>query len=357
MRRSAFRVPSSALEVLPASLATADRIHTQITSDDRAERAERGTRNAELGETVRRLADERDAVILAHNYQVPEIQDIADFVGDSLGLAIQARKTDAPVIVMCGVYFMAETAKIVNPERTVLSPDPTAGCSLADSITLRDLRRWKAEHPEAVVVSYVNTTAEIKAESDYCVTSGNAEAVVRSIPADREILFLPDQFLGSWLKERTGRENMHIWLGECHVHAGIRPEEVRARQEAYADADLLIHPECGCASACVWANGRGVMNPRTYVLSTEGMVKHASTSAADTFVVATETGILHRLHKEIPGKRFVAADDNAVCGYMKQITLEKVRDTLRDLAPTVEVPNPIADRARIAIDRMLAVTA
>ena len=310
-----------------------------------------------LQDAVRGLADERSAVILAHNYQVPEIQDIADFVGDSLGLAIQARKTDAPVIVMCGVYFMAETAKIVNPERVVLSPDPTAGCSLADSITLRDLRHWKAEHPGAVVVSYVNTTAEIKAESDYCVTSGNAEAVVRSIPADQEVLFLPDQFLGSWLKERTGRENMHIWLGECHVHAGIRPEEVRARQEAFSDADLLMHPECGCASACIWANGRGVMGPHAYVLSTEGMVKHASNSAANTFVVATETGILHRLNKEIPGKRFVAADDNAVCRYMKQITLEKVRDTLRDLAPTVEVPAPIADRARLAIERMLAIPA
>jgi quinolinate synthase len=306
---------------------------------------------------VRALAREKNAVILAHNYQVPEIQDVADFVGDSLGLAIEARQTDAAVIVMCGVYFMAETAKIVNPERMVLSPDPTAGCSLADSITLRDLRRWKAEHPGAVVVSYVNTTAEIKAESDYCVTSGNAEAVVRSIPADREILFLPDQFLGSWLKERTGRENMHIWLGECHVHAGIRPEEVRARQEALPNADLLIHPECGCASACVWANGRGVMNPRTYVLSTEGMVKHALTSPAETYVVATETGILHRLRKEIPGKAFVAADDGAVCGYMKQITLAKVRDTLRDLAPRVEVPEAIAAGARVAIDRMLAVRA
>jgi quinolinate synthase len=258
---------------------------------------------------------------------------------------------------MCGVYFMAETAKIVNPERIVLSPDPTAGCSLADSITLRDLRRWKAEHPGATVVSYVNTTAEIKAESDYCVTSGNAEAVVRSIPADQEILFLPDQFLGAWLKERTGRENMHIWLGECHVHAGIRPEEVRARQETFPNADLLIHPECGCASACLWANGRGVMNPRTYVLSTEGMVKHAASSAASTFVVATETGILHRLRKEIPGRQFVAADDGAVCGYMKQITLEKVRNTLLDLAPRVEVPEPVADRARVAIERMLAVHA
>jgi len=306
---------------------------------------------------VRSLARENNAVILAHNYQVPEIQDVADFVGDSLGLAIEARQTDAAVIVMCGVYFMAETAKIVNPERIVLSPDPTAGCSLADSITLRDLRRWKAEHPTATVVSYVNTTAEIKAESDFCVTSGNAEAVVRSIPADQEILFLPDQFLGAWLKERTGRTNMHIWLGECHVHAGIRPEEVRARQETFPNADLLIHPECGCASACLWANGRGVMNPRTYVLSTEGMVKHAATSTADTFVVATETGILHRLRKEIPGRQFVAADDGAVCGYMKQITLAKVRDTLRELAPRVEVPQDIADRARVAIERMLAIHA
>jgi quinolinate synthase len=310
-----------------------------------------------LQAAVRQLAREKNAVILAHNYQVPEIQDVADFVGDSLGLAIEARQTDAPVIVMCGVYFMAETAKIVNPERIVLSPDPTAGCSLADSITLRDLRLWKAEHPGAVVVSYVNTTAEIKAESDYCVTSGNAESVVRSIPPDQEILFLPDQFLGAWLKERTGRENMHIWLGECHVHAGIRPEEVRARQETYPNADLLIHPECGCASACLWANGRGVMNPRTYVLSTEGMVKHAATSSAETFVVATETGILHRLRKEIPGRQFVAADDGAVCGYMKQITLAKVRDTLRDLAPAVEIPPTIAARARVAIDRMLAIRA
>jgi quinolinate synthase len=308
-----------------------------------------------LQSAVRSLAAERNAVILAHNYQVPEVQDAADFVGDSLGLAIEARKTDAPVIVMCGVYFMAETAKIVNPERIVLSPDPTAGCSLADSITLRDLHLWKAEHPGAVVVSYVNTTAAIKAESDYCVTSGNAEAVVRSIPEDREILFLPDQFLGAWLQERTGRANMHIWMGECHVHAGIRPEEIRARQEAFPNADLLIHPECGCASACVWANGRGVMNPRTYVLSTEGMVKHAATSTADTFLVATETGILHRLNKEIPGREFVAADEGAVCGYMKQITLEKVRNTLRDMAPAVEIPERIANRARVAIDRMLAV--
>jgi quinolinate synthase len=312
---------------------------------------------ADLQASVRRLARERQAVILAHNYQLPEVQDIADFVGDSLGLAMQARKATADVIVMCGVSFMAETAKILNPDRTVLIPDPTAGCSLADSITLRDLRLWKAEHPDAVVVSYVNTTAAIKAESDYCVTSGNAESVVRSIPADREILFLPDQFLGAWLKERTGRDNMHIWLGECHVHAGIRPDEIRAKQDALPEADLLIHPECGCASACVWANGRGRMNPNTFVLSTEGMVQHAGASTNSTFLVATETGILHRLHKELPGKHFVAADEGAICGYMKQITLPKVRDALRHLAPQVSVEPAIAERARVAINRMLAVTA
>lgn len=309
----------------------------------------------ELQDEVRELARMRDAVILAHNYQVPEVQDVADFVGDSLGLAIEAARTDRPVIVMCGVYFMAETAKILNMERTVLIPDETAGCSLADSITLQELRTWKAEHPDAVVVSYVNTTAEIKAESDYCVTSGNAEAVVHSIPSEREILFLPDMFLGSWLKERTGRENMCIWLGECHVHAGIRPDEVRAKQESLPNADLMIHPECGCASACVWAQGTGMMAPNTYVLSTEGMLRQATASPNDTFLVATETGILHRLRGQVPNKRFYAADEGAVCRYMKQITLPKLRNSLRDLAPQVEVAPEIAAKARESIDRMLAV--
>lgn len=310
---------------------------------------------AKMQEEVRHLARERDAVILAHNYQVPEIQDVADYVGDSLGLAIEAAKTDAAVIVLCGVYFMAETAKLLNPTRIVLIPDETAGCSLADSITVEQLRQWKAEHPGATVVSYVNTTAAIKAESDWCVTSGNAEAVIRAIPEDQEILFLPDMFLGSWLKEKTGRENMRIWLGECHVHAGIRPEEIRAKQEALPNADLLIHPECGCASACVWSAGRGDMNPNTYVLSTEGMVKHAAQSENDTFLVATETGILHRLNKEMPDKRFLAADDAAVCRYMKQITLPKLRDSLRDMRPQVEIDPEIAVKARRSIDRMLAV--
>ncbi len=311
-----------------------------------------------MQDEVRELARMRDAVILAHNYQVPEIQDVADFVGDSLGLAIEATRTTSPVIVMCGVFFMAETAKIVNPERTVLIPDETAGCSLADSITVEQLLAWKAEHPGAVVVSYVNTTAAIKAESDYCVTSGNAEAVIRAIPEDQEILFLPDVFLGTWLKETLGREKMEVWMGECHVHAGIRPAEIRANLAAHPGAELLIHPECGCTSQLVWASKTGRLPAsQTHVLSTEGMVKRTMTSPADTLLIATETGLLHRLRKEIPNKTILAADEGAVCRYMKQITLPKLRDTLRDMAPEVIVDPAIADRARLSIDRMLAIRA
>ena len=315
---------------------------------------------AALQEEVRQLARERQAVILAHNYQVPAVQDVADYVGDSLGLAIEASRTDAPVIVMCGVFFMAETAKILNPQRTVLIPDETAGCSLADSITVEQLRAWKAQHPGAVVVSYVNTTAAIKAESDYCVTSGNAEAVIRAIPEDQTILFLPDLFLGTWLKQTLGRANMEVWLGECHVHAAIRPAEIQARQAAYPDAELLIHPECGCTSRFVWAHyrpqaDRSLPATTTRVLSTEGMVKRARTSPAATLLVATETGLLHRLRKEAPDKTLLAADEAAVCRYMKQITLPKLRDTLRDLRPEVEVEPQIAAQARHAIELMLAI--
>lgn len=313
-------------------------------------------RIAELQAEVRSLAKLRQAVILAHNYQVPEVQDVADFVGDSLGLAIEAKGTSAPVVVVCGVYFMAETAKIINPERTVLIPDETAGCSLADSITVEQLREWKAQHPGAVVVSYVNTTAAIKAESDYCVTSGNAQAVIRAIPEDKTILFLPDVYLGTWLKRSLGRDNMEIWMGECHVHAGIRSQEMVETLHAYPEADLLIHPECGCTSRFVWAKERGALpDDRTHVLSTEGMVRHSNTSAVRTHVVATETGLLHRLQKENPDKTFVPADAGAVCGYMKQITLEKLRDCLRDMTPQVEVDPDIADKARLSIERMLEI--
>ena len=305
---------------------------------------------ATIQDEVKALARERDAVILAHNYQVPEVQDVADFVGDSLGLSREAAATDSEAIVFCGVHFMAETAKILSPDKTVLIPDLEAGCSLAASITAEQLRDWKAEHPGAVVVSYVNTTAEVKAESDYCCTSGNAKAVVEAIPADREILFLPDMFLGIWLERVTGRK-LAIWLGECHVHAGIRPADIERWQDEAPDAELLVHPECGCASQCM-AFG----NERTHILSTEGMINFARDSSKSRFLVATETGILHRLNKEAPGKRFEAVSEQAICKYMKMITLEKLHASLRDWKHEVTVEPEIAARARGAIERMVAIS-
>jgi quinolinate synthase len=303
----------------------------------------------ELQEEVRALARLREAVILAHNYQLPEVQDVADFVGDSLGLAREGAATEAPVIAFCGVHFMAETAAILSPEKTVLIPDLEAGCSLAASITGDQLRAWKSQHPGAVVVSYVNTTAEVKAESDYCCTSGNAKAVVDAIPADREILFLPDLYLGLWVEQVTGRK-LTIWMGECHVHAGIRPGDIERWQAEAPDAELLVHPECGCASQCM-AFG----NDRTHILSTEGMVRFAKTSPAKRFLVATETGILHRLGKDVPEKRFEAVSEEAICKYMKMITLEKLRDSLRDLKYEVTVSETTAARARRALERMVEI--
>ncbi|MGH3034362.1 MAG: quinolinate synthase NadA [Gaiellaceae bacterium] len=303
-----------------------------------------------LQDEVRALARERGAVILAHNYQLPEVQDVADFVGDSLGLSREAAATDAEAIVFCGVHFMAETAAILSPERTVLIPDLDAGCSLAASITAEQLCKWKTENPGAVVVSYVNTTAEVKAESDYCCTSGNAKSVIEAIPEEREILFLPDMFLGIWLERVTGRK-LRIWSGECHVHAGIRPDDIERWQREAPDAELLVHPECGCASQCM-AFG----NERTHILSTEGMINFAKSSPKSRFLVATETGILHRLGKEAPGKRFEAVSERAICKYMKMITLEKLRDSLRDWKHVVTVPTDVADRARLAIERMVAIT-
>jgi quinolinate synthase len=302
-----------------------------------------------MQEEVRELARERGAVILAHNYQVPEVQDVADYVGDSLGLSRQAAATDAGAIVFCGVHFMAETAAILCPEKPVLIPDPDAGCSLAASITAEQLRDWKAQHPGAVVVSYVNTTAEVKAESDYCCTSGNARAVIEAIPEERQILFLPDLYLGLWLERVTGRK-LTIWLGECHVHAGIRPADIERWQEEAPDAELLVHPECGCASQCM-AFGNG----RTHILSTEGMIDFAARSDKRRFLVATEVGILHRLNRESPGKVFEPVSETAICQYMKMITLEKLRDSLRDWQYRVEVPAETARRARRAIERMVAI--
>jgi quinolinate synthase len=303
-----------------------------------------------MQEEIRALAAERNAVILAHNYQVPEVQDVADYVGDSLGLSREAAATDADAIVFCGVHFMAETATILSPQKTVLIPDLDAGCSLASSITADQLRVWKAENPGAVVVSYVNTTADVKAESDYCCTSGNAKGVIEAIPEDAEILFLPDMYLGLWLERVTGRK-LRIWMGECHVHAGIRPQDINRLQADNPDAEFLVHPECGCASQCMAFGGDNM-----HILSTEGMIRFAKSSPKERFLVATETGILHRLHKEAPEKRFEAISEKAICRYMKMITLPKLLDSLREWKYEVTVPPEIAERARGAIDRMIAIS-
>ena len=311
---------------------------------------------AELQGEIKALARERNAVVLAHNYERAEVQDVADFVGDSLGLSREAAKTDAEVIVFCGVHFMAETAAILSPAKQVLLPDLAAGCSLASMIDAAQLRAWKAEHPGAVVVSYVNTTAEVKAESDYCCTSGNALEVVNAIPADTEILFCPDMFLGAHVKRLSGRENIRIWMGECHVHAGIGPEHIRLQRSLHPDAEFLIHPECGCSTSVLEAMSAGDVDPEgVQILSTEGMIRRPAISDREEFIVATEVGILHRLRRENPSKRFFAANDKASCAYMKVTTLPKVKRALEDMQHRITVPAAIADRARRAIERMIAI--
>ncbi|MEX2182470.1 MAG: quinolinate synthase NadA [Gemmatimonadaceae bacterium] len=311
---------------------------------------------AELQRRIRALATERRAVILAHNYQRPEVQDVADYVGDSLGLSREAARTDAEVIVFCGVHFMAETAAILSPAKTVLLPDMAAGCSLAATIDADQLREWKTEHPGAVVVSYVNTTAEVKAESDYCCTSGNAVDVINAVPADQEILFLPDMFLGAHVRRVTGRENIHVWMGECHVHAGIDPENIRLQRALHPGAEFLIHPECGCTTSVVEAISAGDVDPEgVHILSTEGMIKRPGESAGDTFIVATEVGILHRLRKAHPTKTFHAANERASCAYMKVTTLPKVLAALEHMQHRITVPEEVAGRARQAIERMVAI--
>ena len=305
---------------------------------------------------IRALAAERGAVILAHNYERPEVQDVADFVGDSLGLSREAARTDAPVIVFCGVHFMAETAAILSPEKTVLLPDLAAGCSLADTIDAAQVCAWKAEHPGAVVVAYVNTSAEVKGEADYCCTSGNAVEVVNAIPADREILFLPDMYLGAHVRRVTGRENIRVWMGECHVHAGIDPENIRRQRALHPEAEFLIHPECGCATSVVEAVSAGDVDPAgVHILSTEGMIKRPGESETDTFIVATEVGILHRLRRAYPGKTFHAANERASCAYMKVTTLPKVLGALERMEHRITVAPDVAERARLAIERMVAI--
>jgi quinolinate synthase len=314
-----------------------------------------------LQDEVRELARERDAVILAHNYQRAEVQDVADYVGDSLGLSRKGAATDASTIAFCGVHFMAETASILSPEKTVLIPDLDAGCSLADSITPEELRAWQAKHPGAITVMYVNTTAEIKALTDYCVTSSNAvpvvEHILREHGSDTEILFGPDMFLGAFVEKSIGR-SLHVWNGECHVHAGIRPADIARTRAEHPGADFLIHPECGCSTSVMEYVAAGDVDPEgVHMLSTGGMMAYARERAGSggTAVMATETGLLHPLRMAAPDVDFIAANERASCRYMKMITLTKLRDGLRDGVFEVKVPEAVAERARVPIERMVAI--
>jgi quinolinate synthase len=322
---------------------------------------------AELSDEVRALARQRNAVILAHNYQVPEVQDVADLTGDSLQLSREAARTDAEVIAFCGVHFMAETASVLSPDKTVLIPDLDAGCSLSDSIDAQQLRTWKAEHPGAVVVMYVNTSAEVKAETDYCCTSSNAVEVVQHIwrehGPETEILFGPDLWLGSFVARALGLlddpdryRRFHVWDGECHVHAGIRPDDIAAMRAEHPDAEFLIHPECGCSTQAMEYVAAGDLDPDDVrMLSTSGMLRHVAARPDGEFIVATETGMLYPLQRAAPNARLIEANRMAFCKYMKMITLPKLRDSLRDLKFEVKVPPRIAARARLPIERMVAI--
>ncbi len=312
--------------------------------------------SSKLKDEILKLKKEKDVVILAHNYQIPDVQDVSDFTGDSLGLSRQAAKVKQKTILFCGVNFMAETAAIISPEKRVLIPDLEAGCSLSDSITVDELRNWKKQHPGAITVGYVNTTAEIKAELDYCCTSSNAINVVNAIPEDKEILFLPDMFLGSYVAKMTGRTNMRIWAGECHVHAGITPEDITKKLDSMKDAEFVIHPECGCTTPFMYDIAAGSFDDKKVsILSTDGMLKHVHESKSKNFVVATETGILYKMRQQNPDKIFIPASDKAECQYMKMITLEKVYDALVNEKYLITVPKEIADKARLAINRMLQI--
>lgn len=322
---------------------------------------------AALSAEVRALAAERNAVILAHNYQLPEVQDVADHMGDSLGLSREAAATDADAIAFCGVHFMAETASILSPEKKVLIPDLDAGCSLADSIDADQLRAWKAEHPGALVVMYVNTSAEVKAETDYCCTSSNAVKVVEHIwaehGADTEILFGPDMWLGSFVERETGlhedperRARFHIWDGECHVHAGIRPDDIVQTRAENPEAEFLIHPECGCATQAMEYVASGDIEPEgVHMLSTSGMLQHVEDNPEGSFIVATENGMLYPLQQAAPQANLIEANRMAFCKYMKMITLPKLRDSLRDMKFEVSVPADIAAQAKLPIERMVAI--
>lgn len=300
--------------------------------------------SAALLEKIQTLKKQRNAVILAHNYQPGQIQDMADFTGDSLGLSVQAAQTDAEVIVFCGVLFMAETAAILSPEKTVLLPEKNAGCPMADMINAQQLRELKAQHPDALVVCYVNSTAEVKALSDYCCTSGNALELVQMLPQDREIIFVPDKNLGGFIVEQTGRE-MVLWPGYCPTHTWILPEHIAVARKEHPDAQVLAHPECNSDVRAI-ADG---------LLSTGQMLKYAKTSGVNEFIIATENGIIHSLQKQNPDKRFYPATGKAICSNMKKISSEKVLWALEDMQYRVTVPEPICTDAKRSLDRMLEV--
>jgi quinolinate synthase len=349
--------PHAPGDVRPGNRAKPSVVDSPATAAIEADEEIRAMGTSALQEGIERLRRERDALILAHNYQLPEIQDLADVVGDSLELSQHAAGSTAPLIVFCGVHFMAETAAILSPRARVLLPDPAAGCSLAASVTAAEVRSWRNRHPGGVVVSYVNTDAAVKAESDYCCTSANAVDVVRSIPTDHEILFLPDMFLGRYV-EHAAKRRLRLWLGECHVHAAITAEDVQRMLDAHPDAHLLLHPESGCVHAYMHAVSVGdIPADRSHGLGSGGMVRHAHACDAAADIVGTEVGLLHRLRKESPGRTYLPLREDAVCEYMRTITLPKLYRALRDDVYEVTIDADIADRARAAIQRMVEVAA
>jgi len=283
-------------------------------------------------------------VILAHNYQLGEVQDIADFVGDSLELSQNAARTTADVIVFCGVHFMAETASILSPDKTVLLPDLAAGCPMANMIDAEDMRQLKSQHPNGVAVCYINTSAEVKAECYICCTSANAVRVIQNIDPGKEIIFVPDQYLGAYIIKQTGRD-MILWPGYCPTHARIQAADIQRLRRTYPQADVMVHPECRPE----------VIDLADHVLSTGGMIRHARATQKSQIIVGTEIGIIHRLRKENPSKTFIPVSEQAVCPRMKLITMESILWSLEDLSPEVRVPEDIRRRARTAVDRMLAV--
>ena len=300
-----------------------------------------------LMESVRELKTLRQAVILAHNYQEGPIQEVADFVGDSLKLAQYATRTEAPLIVFCGVHFMAETAAMLCPDKRVIVPDLAAGCSLADMVLPSQIRQWKQDHPDGVALCYINTSAAVKAECDYCCTSSNGEEMIHAIPPEKEILFVPDYYLGSYLKARTGRP-IHLWKGYCPAHAAITPEGVDELRERHPEAEFLMHPECGCLTK--------QMDLADRILSTDGMVQYVRSSSAKAFIVATENGILYRMRKENPDKLFIPASEQASCHHMQRNTLEKVLRSLVTLQYPVTVQPETSRRALVCIRRMLEIS-